>query len=378
MVPQSSASSSDASQRLQKVLAGSGLGSRRKCEELILAGRVEVDGQVVTELGTRVDPDDQEIRVDGEVLKASRRLYFVVNKPPGVLSTNRDPSGRPRVIDLIPGDQRLFTVGRLDRSSEGLILVTNDGDLANRLAHPRYGVAKTYIVQVAGQPERGSLQKLLEGVHLAEGVVRAISLRIKRRRERVTDLEIVLSEGRNREIRRMLARVGHKVLRLKRVSIGPLRLGDLPLGASRPLTAQELRQLQQAARHGGKVPAASAPRRRKAKPARSGQASSAQRGAESAGRQPRRSHSEGPAGRKPGKRKPTSGRPGRPGEARHAEQAGTRKPTADKRAAKNANKKKTKEGFGGAVRRGGTILGADEDFEPQTGKPRRPRKPRSR
>src|SRR5262245_10393461 len=151
-------------ERLQKVLAAAGVGSRRDCEDLIRQGRVEVDRQVVTELGTRVDPSRQEIRVDGESLRRTKRLYFAVNKPVGVVSTNRDPSGRTRVIDLVPTDERVFPVGRLDRSSEGLILVTNDGEFANRITHPRYGVEKTYLVRVAGAPDQRQLARLKKGV----------------------------------------------------------------------------------------------------------------------------------------------------------------------------------------------------------------------
>ncbi len=165
-------------QRLQKILAAAGLGSRRQCEELITSGRVEVDRQMVTQLGTRVDPGRQEIQVDGQPLSVGRRVYYAVNKPKGVVTTNRDPSGRPRVIDLVPGrDARLFAIGRLDLSSEGLILVTNDGELANRLAHPRYGVAKTYLAQVAGRPATEVLAQLCRGVRLAEGLARAESVR---------------------------------------------------------------------------------------------------------------------------------------------------------------------------------------------------------
>ncbi len=238
--------------RLQKLLAAAGLGSRRQCEELILTGRVEVDRQVITELGAKADPASQEIRVDGVKLPKTRLVYFMVNKPPGILSTSADPSGRPRVIDLVPYDGRVFTVGRLDKSSEGLILVTNDGDLADRLTHPRYGVDKTYRVEVAGMLERKDLAPLLKGIHLAEGMARAVAARVIRHYKQSTLLEIVLSEGRNREVRRILARIGHKVERLQRVAIGPLRMGELPLGASRPLERDELKRLKQAARGGPK------------------------------------------------------------------------------------------------------------------------------
>jgi 23S rRNA pseudouridine2605 synthase len=230
-------------ERLQKVLAAAGIGSRRDCEDLIREGRVEVDRRVVTELGTRVDPGRQEIRVDGESLRRTKRLYFAVNKPVGVVSTNRDPSGRTRVVDLVPTDERVFPVGRLDRSSEGLILVTNDGEFANRLTHPRYGVEKTYLVRVAGAADLRKLDRLKKGVHLAEGFARAQSIAVKKRHGNSTELLIVLNEGRNREIRRILARVGHKVLTLKRVAVGNVKLGDLEPGAWRRLTHQEVESL---------------------------------------------------------------------------------------------------------------------------------------
>jgi 23S rRNA pseudouridine2605 synthase len=253
-------------ERLQKLLAAAGLGSRRNCEELILSGRVEVDRHVVKELGTKADPHKAEIRVDGIPLPQPRLVYFLVNKPTGVVSTNSDPSGRPRVIDLIAYPGRLFTVGRLDMSTEGLILVTNDGELANRLTHPRYGVEKTYQVEVAGTLERQELDKLHKGVHLAEGFARVVSAKIKHQYKQSTLLEIVLNEGRNREIRRLLARVGHKALRLKRIALGPVRLADLPSGHVRPLLREELKSLRRAARgsharppRGNKPPAAKKP-----------------------------------------------------------------------------------------------------------------------
>lgn len=238
----------ETSERLQKVLAAAGLGSRRDCEELITQGRVEIDRQVVSELGTKVDPLRHEIRVDGVVLHRPKRLYFAVNKPPGVVTTNFDPSGRPRVIDLVPTEERVFAVGRLDRASEGLILVTNDGDLANRVTHPRYGVEKTYHVRVEGAPDDEQLLRLRRGVRIAEGVARVQSVRIKSRHKNVSDLEIVLNEGKNREIRRILAKVGHKVLSLKRVSVGPVKLGELKSGTCRKLMPQEIEALLEAAR----------------------------------------------------------------------------------------------------------------------------------
>ena len=234
-------------QRLQRVLASAGIGSRRECETLIEEGRVEVDGKFVTKLGAKVDPAQCKIRVDGAPIKLQSLQYFAVNKPPGVVSTSRDPSGRLRVIDLIKTNQRVYNVGRLDKSSEGLILVTNDGDLANRLTHPRYRVQKTYLVQVVGHPARSDLKTLERGVYLAEGLAKVVGARIKSRGKDNTMLEIILEEGRNREIRRLLASIGHKVQRLRRVAIGSLRLGELPLGAHRSLEKREIDALKRVA-----------------------------------------------------------------------------------------------------------------------------------
>ena len=227
------------------MLAAAGLASRREAEEMILEGRVEVDGEVVAELGTRVDPLHQEIFVDGERLPKPKLVYFAVHKPTGVVCTARDPSGRTRVTDLLPPDVgRVFNVGRLDLDSEGLILVTNDGELANKLTHPRHGVEKTYEVQVAGHVPADVLAQMRKGAHLAEGYVKPVKVRTKGFRKKSTILEMVLDEGRNREIRRLLARVGHKVQRLTRIAVGPLRLGDLPRGAVRRLTPDEVRKLR--------------------------------------------------------------------------------------------------------------------------------------
>jgi 23S rRNA pseudouridine2605 synthase len=230
--------------RLQQVLAAAGLGSRRECENLITEGRIEVDSVQVTQLGTRVDPDTQKILVDGMPLRLERKQYFMLNKPPGVVSTSRDPSGRLRVIDLIKSEARVYCVGRLDRTSEGLILVTNDGELANRLTHPSFQIDKRYLVEVAGTPLPDQLEQLEKGVHLAEGFAKATKVTPRRASRRGTILEITLREGRNREIRRLLAQVGHKVLRLKRIAIGPLVLGELAAGESRRLTAEEVAALK--------------------------------------------------------------------------------------------------------------------------------------
>jgi 23S rRNA pseudouridine2605 synthase len=230
------------------VLAHAGVSSRRACEELILQGRVTVDGQVVRELGTRVDPRRQQVAVDGQKVQAERNVYYAVHKPKGYVSTNLDPAGKPRVVDLLPViPQRVYAVGRLDEQSTGLILLTNDGELANRLAHPRFGVEKVYRVVVAGDPGREVLDQLTQGVWLAEGKVRAKRVRVTGHKGQATVLEMVLGEGKNREIRRMLARLGHKVMSLTRIAVGPIGLKGLGVGECRPLTAFEIDLLRKVA-----------------------------------------------------------------------------------------------------------------------------------
>lgn len=207
-----------------------------------------MDGVKVRELGTRVDPDSHRICVDDVPIKSERLVYWLLNKPPGYLCTNHDPAGRPLALDLVPHiEQRVYTVGRLDENSEGLLLLTNDGDLAFRLMHPRHEVEKTYLVQVAGFPSKEDLQRLLQGVYLAEGKVRARSVKRQKSQGDSTWLRIILSEGKNREIRRMLAKLGHKVLRLQRVAIGPVHLDRLPKGKCRKLSLTELQALRRVA-----------------------------------------------------------------------------------------------------------------------------------
>jgi 23S rRNA pseudouridine2605 synthase len=235
-------------ERLNKLLAHAGLGSRRHCEELITAGRVTVNGRTVRELGTKVDPQAQQVAVDGQPVRVERAVYWLVNKPRGYLCTNRDPAGRPLALDLIPHvAQRVYTVGRLDEDSEGLLLLTNDGDLAHRLMHPRFGVEKTYLVQVAGRPSRDDVKQLLKGVWLSDGHVRARHVKVLKHQGESTWMRIVLSEGKNREIRRMLSRLEHKVMRLRRIAIGPVQLRHLPTGKARRLSRPELEALRRAA-----------------------------------------------------------------------------------------------------------------------------------
>jgi 23S rRNA pseudouridine2605 synthase len=235
-------------ERLQKVLAQAGLGSRRGCEELVLQGRVTVNGEIVRQLGTKVDPAASRIAVDGEPIRLEQIVYFAVNKPKGYVSTNFDPSGRPRVVDLLPEiPERVYTVGRLDEDSTGLMILTNDGELANRLAHPRFGVEKMYRALVAGMPDVDIITKLTEGVWLSDGKVRAKRARIAGRHGQATLLELVLAEGKKREIRRMLSKLGHKVMSLNRVAVGPITLKGLSVGECRPLSHHEVDLLRKVA-----------------------------------------------------------------------------------------------------------------------------------
>ncbi len=232
-------------ERLNKFLAHAGVGSRRHCDTLIGAGRVKVNGKTVTDLATKVDPELHKVHVDGAPVKTERPVYWVVHKPVGYLCTNHDPSQRPLALDLIPHvDQRVYTVGRLDEGSEGMLLMTNDGDLAHKLMHPKFQIEKTYQALVAGSPSPADLERLLDGVWLSDGKVRAKKVRRIKSQGESTWLRIVLCEGKNREIRRMLAKLGHKVQRLKRIAIGPILLDKLPKGKSRKLSLPELETLQ--------------------------------------------------------------------------------------------------------------------------------------
>ncbi len=235
----------DCMERLNKFLAHAGVGSRRFCDSLISAGRVKVNGVRVQELGLRIDPATHQVSVDDHPVRAEKLVYWVVNKPVGHLCTNSDPGGRPRAVDLLPHvEQRVYTVGRLDEASEGLLLMTNDGDLAMPLMHPRYGVPKTYLVQVAGKPSPEDLKKLLDGVWLSEGKLRAKSVRRLKSQGNSTWLRVALTEGKNREIRRMLAKLGHKVMRLRRTAIGPVELDKLPKGKARRASEAEVAELR--------------------------------------------------------------------------------------------------------------------------------------
>jgi 23S rRNA pseudouridine2605 synthase len=261
-------------ERLQKIIAAAGVASRRKAEELIASGRVLVNGQVVTELGTKADPEQDHIRVDGKLLRGRERCsYIVLNKPKGYVTTVSDPEHRPTVMDLIRDVKgRVYPVGRLDWASEGLLLLTNDGELANTLMKASSSVPKTYVVKVAGQPEESKLEKLRRGVSIAEKGgrrVRTAPARVRLIREGDNPwLEVTIVEGRNRQIRKMFEEVGHHVEKIRRVKYGPLSL-DVPPGEFRSLSLQEVSQLKAAA-SGAKVarplPQNSRPPRQKSRP----------------------------------------------------------------------------------------------------------------
>jgi len=243
--------------RLQKALANAGVASRRAVEEMAVEGRITVNGEPVTALPCFVDLSQDEVRVDGRPIRpkrgnAARRTYILLNKPRGVVCTQRDPEGRPRAVDLVPDlDKRVYCVGRLDKDSTGLVLLTNDGELTERLTHPRYGVTKTYVVQVDGRVGGADVEQLRRGTHLDGRRASASGVKVLRRGRQNSLLEIRLAEGRNREIRRMLARLGHKVRRLKRTAIGPVTDKGLKIGSFRVLASDEVARLRRAARPAG-------------------------------------------------------------------------------------------------------------------------------
>jgi 23S rRNA pseudouridine2605 synthase len=235
--------------RLQKLLAAAGVGSRRTCENLITAGRVEVDGHLVTELGVRIDPNSQTVHVDGSRVQLDEsRVYLAFNKPLGVVSTMNDDLGRPCVGDFVSNrKERLFHVGRLDADTEGLLLLTNDGALAHRLQHPSYGVLKTYLAQIPGPVPRDLGKQLRAGIELEDGPVKVDSFKLVDSAPGRALVEVQLHEGRKHVVRRMLEAVGHPVITLVRTDVGPIKLGDLRSGRMRSLNRPEIGQLYSAA-----------------------------------------------------------------------------------------------------------------------------------
>ncbi len=231
-------------QRLQKVLAAAGVDSRRKCEELILDGAVRVNRKVVDKLPAFVDPERDVITVNGKKIRAARKVYFLLNKPKGVICTNSDPQGRKRAIDIVRTPERIFCVGRLDANTTGLIILTNDSELSNMLTHPRYQLGKTYIVRVKGEIKPEQIEKLKKGVWLAEGKTGRASVKILKRRHTESLIEITIRQGLNRQVRRMLAKVGLPVKSLARTRIGKLTIRGLGVGKFRPLSCAEVAGLK--------------------------------------------------------------------------------------------------------------------------------------
>lgn len=234
-------------ERLQKVLAHAGVASRRHCEELIVQGKVQVNGQVVRELGTRVDPDRDRIVVNGRPIRAEQHVYLMLNKPTGVITSVSDPQGRRVVTDLLKGQkERVYPVGRLDYNTSGLLLLTNDGELANKLAHPSYEIDKVYRAWVKGVPSLEKLSKLAKGIMLEDGMTAPGEARMVKKtpgNEKAL-LEIIIHEGRNRQVRRMCAAIGHPVIELERIRLGFLTLEGLAQGQYRPLTSAEVERLK--------------------------------------------------------------------------------------------------------------------------------------
>ena len=235
-----------AQQRLQKVLASAGVDSRRNCEQLILDGVVRVNRKVVDSLPAFADPDKDIITVDGRRIRSVEKVYYLLNKPRGVICSNKDPQGRPKAVDLVRVPQRIFCAGRLDADTTGIIILTNDSELANRLTHPRYGLSKTYVVRVKGNIDGATAEKLKKGVWLAEGRTGRASVKILKRGHEQSLIEITIRQGLNRQIRRMLAAVGLSVRSLKRTNIGRLDAKGLGVGKFRKLTRGEVAYLKKA------------------------------------------------------------------------------------------------------------------------------------
>jgi pseudouridine synthase len=233
-------------ERIQKILAKAGIASRREAERMLIEGRVMVNGKVVDQLGFKADPLKDHIKVDGRRLTAFEpKVTLLLNKPRGYLSTVKDPKGRPTVMDLIKKVKwRIYPVGRLDFDAEGILLLSNDGDLTHILSHPRFMIPRTYFVKVEGVPDERELNRLKKGVKLEDGKAKAASVSILRQREKNCWVQVVVTEGRNRLVKRMFSAVGHPVLKLKRVGFGPIRLDDLSVGQFRYLTPEEIEKLK--------------------------------------------------------------------------------------------------------------------------------------
>jgi 23S rRNA pseudouridine2605 synthase len=231
--------------RLQKFLANAGIASRRKAEELIIEGRVAVNDVIVTELGTRVDPESDRVTVDRKTVVAATVRWIAMHKPAGYLTSRGDPHGRPTIYDLLPPEHRgLFYVGRLDFDTEGLVLLTNDGDRAHRLQHPSFQVPRVYEATVGGELSEDVVQRLLQGVILEDGPARVLDAELRTKGPRASTIRVTLAEGRKREVRRLFEAVGYPVARLVRLRYGPISLGSLPVGEWRDLSDPEKAQLE--------------------------------------------------------------------------------------------------------------------------------------
>jgi len=232
-------------QRLQKFMAENGIASRRKSEELIISGVVSVNGEIVTDMGIKIDTDRDVICVNGAAVKAAEgKLYYIINKPVGYVSTVKDQFGRPNVCELVKTDERLYPVGRLDYDSEGLLILTNDGDLTFRLTHPKHEIPKEYSAKLSGKAGDAETKKFESGIDIGGYITQPAKMEIKKIKNDSTIALITIKEGKNRQIRKMCDALGHKVISLKRVAIGELRLGDLKTGESRELSAEEVEYLK--------------------------------------------------------------------------------------------------------------------------------------
>ena len=229
---------------MQKILAAAGIDSRRKCEELILEGAVEVNNRIVNHLPAFADPQKDLIKVNGRKIQYEPKVYYLLNKPKGVICTNSDPEGRKKAIDLVPTEKRIFCVGRLDTETTGIIILTNDSEMANKLTHPRYGLTKTYIAEIKGEITGQELEKLKKGIWLSEGKTGRASVKVIKRNNKISVIEVSIKQGLNRQIRRMFAAIGFPVKSLRRTKIGKLDDRGIGVGKFRSLTTQEVNYLK--------------------------------------------------------------------------------------------------------------------------------------
>ena len=231
-------------ERLQKILSRAGITSRRKAEKLIIEGKVKVNGKIVKELGVKADIEKDKIEVNGEVISIPKAIYVILYKPPYYLTTMYDPKGRKKVTDLIKNiPYRIFPVGRLDYDAEGLLLMTNDGKFANLITHPRYRISKTYLVKIEGNPSKKIIEEMKKGVEIGKGKAHISYVKLIYKREKTSLIEIIIKEGRYREIKRIFEKIGHPVIRIKRIAIGPLKIGKLKPGEYRFLTHEEVKKI---------------------------------------------------------------------------------------------------------------------------------------